>query len=65
MSFSFGSPMTKVSRLLLSMYNLLISNISHDRELPAAADVTNLSKAKRELSSAKHALLDLRALVDE
>ncbi|ETP50596.1 hypothetical protein F442_04147 [Phytophthora nicotianae P10297] len=31
----------------------------------AAADATSLSKAKRELSSAKHALLDLRALVDD
>ncbi|EGZ15720.1 hypothetical protein PHYSODRAFT_315906 [Phytophthora sojae] len=31
----------------------------------AAAGATILSKAKRELSAAKHALLDLRALVDE
>ncbi|EEY57964.1 uncharacterized protein PITG_00563 [Phytophthora infestans T30-4] len=31
----------------------------------AAANATSLSRAKRELSSAKHALLDLRALVDE
>ncbi|OWZ22581.1 Plasma membrane protein [Phytophthora megakarya] len=30
-----------------------------------AASATSLSKAKRELSSAKHALLNLRALVDE
>ncbi|KAG7382086.1 hypothetical protein PHYPSEUDO_005300 [Phytophthora pseudosyringae] len=33
--------------------------------LCAAADVTSLSKAKRELASVKHALLDLRALVDD
>ncbi|KAG3115233.1 hypothetical protein PI124_g6789 [Phytophthora idaei] len=31
----------------------------------AEVDATSLSKAKRELSSAKHALLDLRALVDD
>ncbi|KAF4133899.1 hypothetical protein GN958_ATG17236 [Phytophthora infestans] len=31
----------------------------------AAANATSLSRAKRELSSAKHALLDLRALVDD
>ncbi|KAG6576503.1 Plasma membrane protein [Phytophthora cinnamomi] len=31
----------------------------------AAADATTLLKAKRELSAAKHALLDLRALVDD
>ncbi|KAG1710791.1 hypothetical protein DVH05_013516 [Phytophthora capsici] len=35
------------------------------RELPAAVDATSLSKAKREVSLAKHALLDLRALVDD
>ncbi|KAH7474448.1 uncharacterized protein KRP23_8579 [Phytophthora ramorum] len=31
----------------------------------AAADAATLSKSKRELSAAKHALLDLRALVDD
>ncbi|RLN97483.1 hypothetical protein BBJ28_00003735 [Nothophytophthora sp. Chile5] len=33
--------------------------------LYAAADAASLSKAKRELAAARHAVLDLRALVDE
>ncbi|KAF1777542.1 EF-Hand 1, calcium-binding site [Phytophthora cactorum] len=35
------------------------------QEAQTEVDATSLSKAKRELSSAKHALLDLRALVDD
>ncbi|KAE9086228.1 hypothetical protein PF010_g20169 [Phytophthora fragariae] len=43
-------------------HNQLQLRLADDK---AAADATILSKAKRELSAAKHALLDLRALVDD